>query len=121
MRLDKFTISLWCKAIKKNNSKTSSGPTGNGNPSMNDPSKIAPQFPEGIITPLHCPVCKEILPKIAPCSCTDGACFQAIFLTRQTTHDDSIGICNVHGCHSSFLKDSGNIVSEVKVNIRMEI
>lgn len=90
-------------------------------PFMNDPSKISPQFPEGIRTIIYCPLCREPLPKIAPCSCSDGASFQAVFLTKSTSHNDSIGICNVHGCHSSFLKDSGNIVSEVKTNIRMEI
>lgn len=85
-------------------------------PFMNDPMKISIQeLPLNIITEVCCPVCKEELIKLSPCSCNKGAAFRAIFLTPNADHENLIGICDCHGCYRSFLKDGGKIISEVRV------
>jgi len=86
-------------------------------PIMGDSSKEATAYPDGSIVEFLCPECMERLPRLAPCGCVPGSFYRNIFLTPAADEDWSIGICDAYGCPRSFIRDGGEIISEVRANM----
>jgi hypothetical protein len=64
----------------------------------------------GVRTPIRCPVCHEQLPPVAPCSSDCGGDYIALFLTPDADFKYIIGICDVSGCPSAFVKTFHSII-----------
>jgi hypothetical protein len=67
-------------------------------------------LPEDCIVNLCCPTCGIDLPRYATCSC--GADLTALFLTRDASFADCIGVCNRIGCINARFITSGELISE---------
>jgi len=82
-------------------------------PIINDPRKQGPDLPDGTRLQLLCPICKEELRELVPCTCRVGAHRRAIFLTPDPNELGAIGLCETYGCPLSFVSDDGELVFEV--------
>ena len=82
-------------------------------PIINDDRKQGPELPDGTRLQLLCPICKEELPELVPCSCRVGAHRRAIYLTPDPREMGAIGLCETYGCPQSFVSDDGELVFEV--------
>ncbi len=90
-------------------------------PIMHDKRKQCPEFPDGAIVDLVCPVCKKPLPRIAPCGCQLGSFYRQVYLTPHGDKGSSIGICDAYGCPRSFIRDEGEIISEVHMDLLWQV
>lgn len=86
-------------------------------PIMHDSRKVSSALPAGTVVEISCPACKIPLPRIAPCGCVIGSFYRHIFLTKNKDIRKSIGICDSFGCPRSFLRDRGEIISEVRTDL----
>ncbi|GAB4292901.1 MAG: hypothetical protein Kow0090_07010 [Myxococcota bacterium] len=86
-------------------------------PIMNDQRKKTPKYTPGTIVELACPECGDKLDRVAPCGCSVGSFYRTIFLTPAADEDWSIGICDAYGCPRSFIRDAGEIISEVRAKM----
>lgn len=84
-------------------------------PFQGDSRKEGPQFSEGSILTLQCPICEVELPAVAPCGCGEGGQFVAMYTVRVPDPDYVVGVCCRWGCFRSFVKDAGRIVTEYRV------
>jgi len=82
-------------------------------PIINDARKQGPELPDGTRLQLLCPICKEELPELVPCSCRVGAHRRAIYLTPDPGQQGAIGLCETYGCPQSFVSDDGELIFEV--------
>ncbi len=80
-----------------------------------DPRKVGPQLPEGTRLMLCCPICKEELRPLVPCTCRVGAHRRAVYLTPDPHELGAIGLCETYGCPQSFVSEDGELVYEVVV------
>ena len=84
-------------------------------PFQNDARKeYQKAFEDGEVLRIFCPVCEAEFPKLAPHDCQSGAMYIALFLDKNANLNNSVCVCNVWGCYSSFLRLSGEILSEVR-------
>ena len=90
-------------------------------PIMHDRRKQCPKLPRFALVELCCPVCKKPLPRIAPCGCTVGSFYRQVFLTKDADPAWSIGICDAYGCPRSFIRDNGEIISEVRSDLMWQL
>ena len=87
-------------------------------PIMNDKNKEVPDYyKKGDIVKLTCPTCGEELKRIAPCGCVMGSFYHAVFLTPAANEDWCIGLCDAYGCPRAFIRDAGEIISEVRAQM----
>jgi len=84
-------------------------------PIVNDPRKVGPDLPDGTRLRLTCPVCREELPQLVPCTCRVGAYRRATYLTPDPGELGAVGICEIHGCPQSFVTEDGELLYEVVV------
>ena len=82
-------------------------------PILNDQSKEGPELPDGTKMQVLCPVCREVLPQLIPCSCQPGAYRRALYLTDNPKEMCAVGICEVYGCPQSFVNDEGELQYEI--------
>jgi hypothetical protein len=67
-------------------------------------------LPADHIVNLFCPTCGIDLPRYASCGC--GAELTALFLTREASYADCIGVCNRIGCVNARFVTHGELISE---------
>jgi len=67
-------------------------------------------LPPDMIVNLFCPTCGIDLPRYATCGC--GADLTALFLTREASFSDCIGVCNRIGCINARFVTSGELISD---------
>jgi hypothetical protein len=81
-------------------------------PILGDKTRISIDIdlPNDCIVMLFCPTCGNDLPRYATCSC--GADLTALFLTREASYADCIGVCNRVGCINARFITSGELISE---------
>ena len=84
-------------------------------PIINDPRKEGKDLPEGTTLRLCCPVCKEELRKLVPCTCRVGAYRRAVYLSPDPQELGAVGICEIYGCPQSFVTEDGELLYEVVV------
>ena len=84
-------------------------------PIIGDSRKQGPDLPDGTRLTLTCPICKEELKQLVPCSCRVGAYRRAIFLTPDPAELGAIGLCETYGCPQSFVSEDGELIYEVVV------
>ncbi|MEI6080023.1 MAG: hypothetical protein WCQ53_05270 [bacterium] len=68
------------------------------------------------VVTVACPVCEEELDNIAPCDCTKGSKFVAIYLNKKRSFTSCVGICNSWGCYRSFMNSVWRIISRLADN-----
>jgi hypothetical protein len=84
-------------------------------PIINDARKKGTDQPEGTRLQLICPVCKEELKQLVPCSCRVGAYRRAVYLTPDPDEMGAVGVCEIYGCPQSFVTEEGELLYEVVV------
>ncbi len=84
-------------------------------PIINDSRKKGADQPEGTRLQLICPVCKEELKQLVPCSCRVGAYRRAVYLTPDPNEMGAVGVCEIYGCPQSFVTEEGELLYEVVV------
>lgn len=77
-------------------------------------------FGDGEILKIYCPVCRTEFPKLAPHDCMEGAMYIALFLDKEADVNNAACICNAWGCYSSFLRLSGEIISEYRYQFHLK-
>lgn len=82
-------------------------------PIVGDARKEGPALPDGTRLSLTCPICKEALRELVPCTCRVGAYRRAVYLTPDPRELGAIGLCEVYGCPQSFVSEDGELVYEV--------
>ncbi|MEI6093164.1 MAG: hypothetical protein WCQ47_05715 [bacterium] len=70
-------------------------------------------FNEHQLVTISCPTCEEELDNIAPCDCTKGSKFVAIYLNKKRSFTSCVGICNSWGCYRSFMNTAWRIISRL--------
>jgi len=65
----------------------------------------------GDVNTILCPECGVEFPSIDGCACGKGE-IKAIFLDKEATFQNSIGICNVIDCFNSKLFSYGEVISQ---------
>jgi len=70
-------------------------------------------YKPGQILTISCPTCEEELDNIAPCDCTKGSKFVAIYLNKKRSFSTCVGICNSWGCYRSFMNSAWRIISRL--------
>jgi len=68
-------------------------------------------FKDGEHITVSCPVCKEELKPLAPCSCSKDGRLVKLYLTPKISEDNIVGLCNVWGCHRSKVFDQAQLLS----------
>ncbi|MBN2496142.1 MAG: hypothetical protein JXR96_16230 [Deltaproteobacteria bacterium] len=81
-------------------------------PIIGDDRKKGPDLPAGTRVMMTCPICKEPLRKLVPCSCRVGAYRYAIYLTPDPEELGAIGLCETYGCPQSFVSEDGELIYE---------
>lgn len=72
------------------------------------------EFKMGEILHIYCPECHVHFPKFAPHDCLAEAMYLALFLDQEANFYNTVCVCNVWGCYSSFLRLAGEIFSEAR-------
>lgn len=75
--------------------------------------KFEKDYPKNSLLTISCPVCKEELDNIAPCDCTKGSKFVAIYLNKKRSFSSCVGICNSWSCYRSFMGSAWRIISKL--------
>lgn len=81
-------------------------------PIIGDDRKKGHELPDGTKVHMLCPICKEPLRELVPCSCRVGAHRYAIYLTPDPQEMGAIGLCEVYGCPQSFVSEDGELIFE---------
>ena len=68
-------------------------------------------FKDGEHLAIACPICKEELKPLAPCSCSADSQLVKLYLTPDLSDDKVVGLCNVWGCHRSKVFDQAQLLS----------
>ncbi len=71
-------------------------------------------FSKGEVLRIFCPECNAEFPRLAPHDCQEGAMYIALFLDENADLNNAVCVCNVWGCYASFLRLSGDVLSEVR-------
>ena len=74
------------------------------------------EFEAGEGLDVMCPLCYAPLPVLAPCGCTPGSYWVVMFLRPEHDYNDAVGVCNTWGCPSSFIRLSGEILTEYRAS-----
>ncbi len=82
-------------------------------PIVGDPRKVGPDLPDGTRLQLLCPICKQELRELVPCTCRLGAHRRAVYLTPDPGEMGAIGLCETYGCPQSFVSEDGELVYEI--------
>jgi len=82
-------------------------------PYQGDRRRIGPDFPDGAMLELSCPICGTPLQALGTCTC--GGEFVAIHTVQVPDLGYLVGICRRWGCFRSFLKDAGHVVTEYRM------
>ena len=61
---------------------------------------------------MMCPTCKEALPKLASCKCSDDGELMKVYLTADISDSHVVGVCNIWGCQRSRTINNWQIISE---------
>lgn len=61
---------------------------------------------------VRCPVCKELLPRMASCRCEGNGDLILLYLTPKLSDSHILGLCNVWGCRRSRTINNWQIISE---------
>ncbi len=85
-------------------------------PIIGDHRKEGPDLPEGTRLTLTCPICKEELRQLVPCTCRVGVYRRAVYLTPDPAELGAIGLCEIYGCPQSFVSEDGELIYEVVVD-----
>lgn len=80
-------------------------------PVYGDKSKISVDISlkSGQVVQMFCPTCSTPLPVYSHCKC--DADLVALFLTKEFTYSDCIGICNRVDCYNAEIKNAGELLS----------
>ncbi len=81
-------------------------------PIHGDSSKRGMEFPKGTKVAIKCPTCKEELPELTSCRCTDHARLRKAYLTPMLSDAHIIAVCDIWGCPLSRVIDSYEMFSE---------
>jgi len=81
-------------------------------PIHGDLTKRGTTFPEGTKVAIKCPTCKEELPELTRCRCTDHAMLRKAFLTPKLSEAHIIAVCDIWGCPLSRVIDSYEMFTE---------
>lgn len=73
--------------------------------------KAETEFKDNELLRIMCPECKEELDNIAPCKCSNGSKFVALYLNRNRSFNDSVGLCNRWKCSNLYLQNTWKILS----------
>ncbi|HUU03367.1 MAG TPA: hypothetical protein VM425_18175 [Myxococcota bacterium] len=68
-------------------------------------------FKDGEHLTIACPICKEELKPLVPCSCSADGQLVKLYLTPDLSDDKVVGLCNVWGCHRSKVFDQAQLLS----------
>lgn len=77
------------------------------------------EFEDGEVLKVMCPLCETPLPVLAPCGCTPGSHWVVMFLRQEQDYNDAVGICNAWGCPCSFIRLSGEILTEYRTSTQL--
>lgn len=75
--------------------------------------KFDTAYPDNTLLTISCPICKEELDNIAPCDCTKGSKFVAIYLNKKRSFSGCVGVCNSWNCYRSFMGSAWRIISRL--------
>lgn len=81
-------------------------------PIHGDSTKRGVEFPTGTKVAIMCPTCKEELPELTSCRCTDNAKLHKAFLTPKLSEAHIIAVCDIWGCPLSRVIDSYEMFTE---------
>jgi hypothetical protein len=81
-------------------------------PIHGDSTKRGLEFPKGTKVTIKCPTCREELPELTNCRCTDHAKLRKAFLTPKLTDAHIIAVCDIWGCPLSRVIDSYEMFTE---------
>jgi len=81
-------------------------------PIHGDLSKRGMDFPEGTKLSIKCPTCREELPELTRCRCSENAMLRKAFLTPKLTEAHIIAVCDIWGCPLSRVIDSYEMFTE---------
>ena len=76
------------------------------------------EFDAGEVLDVRCPQCGTPLPVFAPCGCSPGSCWIILFLNEKQNYKNAIGVCNAWGCPRSYIRLSGEILTEYRVSMQ---
>ena len=77
------------------------------------------EFEAGEALDVRCPECGTPLPVLAPCGCTPDSYWVIMFLRPEQDYNDAVGVCNAWGCPRSFIRLSGEILTEYRVSTQL--
>lgn len=77
------------------------------------------EFEDGEVLDVMCPLCYAPLPVLAPCGCTSDSHWVVMFLRQEQDYNDAVGICNAWGCPCSFIRLSGEILTEYRASMQL--
>jgi hypothetical protein len=98
-------ISLWLEGAGKAGEVVVS-------PVHGDSSKRGLDFPKGPKLAIKCPTCREELPVLTNCRCSENAKLRKAFLTPKLSDAHIIAVCDIWGCPLSRVIDSYEMFSE---------
>ncbi len=81
-------------------------------PVHGDATKRGVEFPAGTKVAIKCPTCKEELPELTRCQCSEHAMLRKAFLTPKLTEAHIIAVCDIWGCPLSRVIDSYEMFTE---------
>jgi hypothetical protein len=109
---DQPGIQLWVKGKRREQVVTLS-------PFQGDNAKVYVwEFEAGEVLDVRCPECRTPLPVLAPCPCSPDSCCIVIFLNEHQDYNDAMGVCNAWGCPRSYVRLSGEILTEYRVSMQ---
>jgi len=68
-------------------------------------------FDDGTKLTVSCPVCREKLRELSPCTCDQGGMLVKLYLTPDLNEDHVVALCDVWGCHRSKVFDQAQLLS----------
>jgi hypothetical protein len=68
--------------------------------------------PDGSRCEIRCPECEVALPTLKGCGCDEGGELRGLYLRKDLSEGDVVGICNVLGCYRSRILDKFELLSE---------
>jgi hypothetical protein len=81
-------------------------------PVHGDLTKRGVEFPSGTKVSILCPTCKEELPELTNCRCSDHGKLRKAFLTPKLSEAHIIAVCDMWGCPLSRVIDSYEMFTE---------
>jgi hypothetical protein len=88
-------------------------------PFQGDSTKVYDwEFETGEVLDVRCPECGMPLPVMAPCGCAPDSSWIIMFLNQKQDFKDAVGVCNAWGCPRSYIRLSGEMLTEYRVSMQ---